>query len=56
MASLFRYTKHSRKKKIIVNLCKSFQRQGKKNYSNSFQEISITLITKPDKECTRKEN
>ena len=53
MGSLVNSTKHSKKK--LHQLCNLFQEiEAEGIFPNSFNEASITLIPKPDKDITRK--
>ena len=56
MASQVKSTKKFREKltSILLKLFQKIAKEGK--LPNSFYEATITLISKPDKDATRKEN
>ena len=56
MASLVNPTKHLKRNStpILLNIFQKTEEEG--TLPNSFYKASITLITKPDKDPTRKEN
>ena len=57
MASQKNSTKYIKKKELIPILLKLFQKTEKKGtLPNWFYEDTITLITKPEKDTTKKEN
>ena len=54
MAPLVNFTKCKEDNTNSTNLLKKIETEGK--HPNSFYEVSIILIPKPDKDTTKKEN